>query len=132
MPPPRAGSTVWIAGQDAPGTVVAQGTIGEILNTANGSRVWAGKAGDPFWIEPDVLHPVDPVFQDGARVYLSGWDPSRAKNLFAGHTVYSIALEVSDEELLGEAGNKRRIGVWRWQPWLPTQAGGVRSTVWAS
>ena len=67
---------------------------------ASGLRVWAGKAGDPFWIEPDVLHAVGHAFQDGTVVNLAGWDPSRAKNLFAGHTVYSIVLEVPDGELL--------------------------------
>ena len=40
---------------DAPGTVVAQGTTGETVTTSAGLRVWAGKAGDPFWIEPDVV-----------------------------------------------------------------------------
>ncbi len=39
----------------AAGTVVAQGSTNEIISTATGLRVWAGKAGDPFWIEPDVL-----------------------------------------------------------------------------
>jgi hypothetical protein len=39
---------------DAPGTVVAQGTTGEISTTPTGLRVWAGKAVDPLWIEPDV------------------------------------------------------------------------------
>ena len=44
---------------------------------------------------------------------LAGWDPSRAKNLFAGHTVYSIVLEVPDSELLAGAGDTaphRRMG----------------------
>jgi uncharacterized protein DUF4331 len=110
----------------AAGTVVAQGTTGEILTTATGLRVWAGKAGDPFWIEPDVLHAVGHAFQDGTSVNLAGWDPSRAKNLFAGHTVYSIVLEVPDKELLAEAGGNRRIGVWAVST-LATDAGGWRS-----
>ena len=110
----------------APGTVVAQGTIGETVATASGLRVWAGKAGDPFWIEPDVLHAVGHAFQDGTVVNLSGWDPSRSKNLFAGHTVYSIVLEVPDSELLASAGDKRRIGVWAVST-LATDAGGWRS-----
>jgi hypothetical protein len=42
----------------APGSVVAQGTTEEPVTTASGLGVWAGKAGDPFWIEPDVLHAV--------------------------------------------------------------------------
>jgi len=111
---------------EAAGTVVAQGTTGEIISTATGLRVWAGKAGDPFWIEPDVLHAVGHAFQDGTSINLSGWDPSRAKNLFAGHTVYSIVLEVPDKELLADAGDKRRIGVWAVST-LATDAGGWRS-----
>lgn len=110
----------------AAGTVVAQGTTGEILNTPTGLRVWAGKAGDPFWIEPDVLHAVGHAFQDGTTINLSGWDPSRAKNLFAGHTVYSIVLEVPDKELLADAGDNRRVGVWAVST-LATDAGGWRS-----
>jgi hypothetical protein len=110
----------------APGAVVAQGTTGETVTTPSGLRAWAGKAGDPFWIEPDVLHAVGHAFQDGTRVNLSGWDPSRAKNLFAGHTVYSIVLEVPDAELLSAAGGQRRIGVWAVST-LATDAGGWRS-----
>jgi hypothetical protein len=111
--------------EEAAGTVVAQGTTGEIVNTPTGLRVWAGKAGDPFWIESDVLHAVGHAFQDGTTINLSGWDPSRAKNLFAGHTVYSIVLEVPDTELLAN-GDKRRIGVWAVST-LAADAGGWRS-----
>lgn len=114
------------ANPDAPGTVVANGTTGETVRTPAGLRVWTGKAGDPFWIEPDVLHAVGHTFQDGKPVDLSGWDPSRAKNLFAGHTVYSIVLEVPDQELLGGSGDQRRIGVWAVST-LATDAGGWRS-----
>jgi len=109
----------------APGSVIAQGTTGESVITKSGLRVWAGKAGDPFWIEPDVLHAVGHAFQDGKSVDLSGWDANRAKNLFAGHTVYSIVLEVPDGELLAGADNKRRIGVWAVAT-LATDAGGWR------
>jgi hypothetical protein len=114
------------ANPDAPGEIVARGTTGETIATPAGVRIWTGKAGDPFWIEPDVLHAVGHALQDGTVVNLSGWDPSRAKNLFAGHTVYSIVLEVPDEELLAGAGDKRRIGVWAVST-LATDAGGWRS-----
>jgi hypothetical protein len=110
----------------APGSVVAQGATGETVTTPSGLRLWAGKAGDPFWIEPDVLHAVGHAFQDGTSVNLSAWNPSRAKNLFAGHTVYSIVLEVPDGELLAGATDKRRIGVWAVTT-LATDAGGWRS-----
>ncbi|HVM91576.1 MAG TPA: DUF4331 family protein [Terriglobales bacterium] len=114
------------ANPDAPGTVVTQGTTGEVVAAPCGVRVWAGRAGDPFWIEPDVLHAVGHAFQDGTVVDLDGWDPSRAKNLFAGHTVYSIVLEVPDSELLSGTGGNRKIGVWAVST-LATDAGGWRS-----
>ena len=95
-----------------PGTVVGRGTTGETVTAASGLRIWAGKAGDSFWIEPDVLHAVGHAFQDGTTIDLAGWDPGKAKNLFAGHTVYSIVLEVPDAELQAGPGNRHRIGVW--------------------
>ena len=114
------------ANPDAAGTVVAEGTTDEHVIAATGLRIWAGKAGDPFWIEPDVLHAVGHAFQDGTIVDLSNWNPARAKNLFAGHTVYSIVLEVPDGELLANAGANRHIGVWALAT-LATDAGGWRS-----
>ena len=110
----------------ATGTVVCQGTTGEIVTTSSGLRVWAGRAGDPFWIEPDVLHAVGHALQDGTTLNLGDWTPARAKNLFAWQTVYSMVLEVPDQELLAEAGDSRRIGVWAVST-LATDAGGWRS-----
>ncbi len=110
----------------APGLVVAEGMTGEKITGSSGLRVWADKAGDPFWIEPDVLHAVGHAFQDGTVVNLSGWDATQAKNLFAGQTVYSIVLEVPDKELLSAAGGNRHVGIWAVST-LATDAGGWRS-----
>lgn len=110
---------------NAAGVFVTEGVTDEAATTAAGLRVWAGKAGDPFWIEPDVLHAVGHAFQDGKPIDLGDWTPSKAKNLFAGHTVYAIVLEVPDAELLNGAGGKR-IGVWAVAT-LATDAGGWRS-----
>ncbi len=114
------------ADPNAAGMVIANGTTGEAVTTPAGVRVWAGKAGDPFWIEPDVLHAVGHAFQDGTVIDLSSWDPAKARNLFAGHTVYSIVLEVPDRELLAKAGDNPRVGVWALSS-LATDAGGWRS-----
>jgi Domain of unknown function (DUF4331) len=62
----------------AVGTVVVGGVTGETVTTKDGLRVWTGKAVDPFWIEPDVLHAVGHAFQDGTTVDLAGWDPAQA------------------------------------------------------
>jgi hypothetical protein len=101
------------------------GSTGETIGAEAGVRIWAGKAGDPFWIEPDVLHAVGHAFQDGTVIDLSGWNARKAKNLFAGHTVYSIVLEVPDSELLGCVSRGKRIGVWAVAT-LATDAGGWR------
>ncbi|MEV6175701.1 DUF4331 family protein [Streptomyces sp. NPDC052016] len=109
----------------AEGTLLGEGRTGETLELPGGSRAWVGKAGDPFWIEPAVLHAVGHAFQDGTKVDLSDWNPAEATNLFAGHTVYSVVLEVADEELLGIAGADRKIDVWA-VAFLATDAGGWR------
>ncbi len=109
----------------AAGSVVARGTTEEKVSGSDGSRTWAGKAGDPFWIEPDVLHAVGHAFQDGKQIDLTAWDASKAKNLFAGHTVYSIVLELPDSALEASVANRGRIGVWAVAS-LATDAGGWR------
>jgi hypothetical protein len=107
------------------GTVLARGTTGEALMTPTGVRTWAGKAADPFWIDLDLVHAVAHALADGTKVDLNGWDPARAKNSFAGHTVYSIVLEVPDDQLLSKGSTNRRIGVWALSM-LATDDGGWR------
>ena len=114
------------ADPNAEGVMFATGITGELVTTPAGVRVWADKAGDPFWIEPDVLHAVGHAFQDGTAIDLSAWDPAQAKNLFAGHTVYSMVLEAPDEVLGVERGTDHHIGVWA-RSMLATDAGGWRS-----
>lgn len=91
----------------------------------NGARAWAGQAGDPFWIDADVLHAVGHAVQDGTKIDLGGWQPDQAKNLFAGETVFSLVLELPDAELLLR-GADDRIGVWAVAS-LATDAGGWRA-----
>ena len=120
-----------IAGKNATdpsarGDVIATGTTGETSSTKSGIKIWAGKAGDPFSIEPDVLHAVGHAFEDGTKINLEGWDPSKAKNLFAGHTVYSLVLEIPDAELSASKEHGGKIGVWAVAT-LATDAGGWHS-----
>jgi hypothetical protein len=108
------------------GVLLLTGSTEQVVNNANGLRVWAGRAGDPFWIEPDVLHAVGHALEDGTIVDLKGWDPSNAKNLFAGHSVHSLVLEVPDGDLIGSGPDRRKINVWAVAS-LGTDAGGWRS-----
>ena len=95
----------------ARGSVIATGSTEQAIVGNGEIRVWAGRAGDPFWIEPDVLHAVGHAFQDGTEIQLGDGTGQRAANLFAGHTVYSIVLELPDTELAATAADGR-IGVW--------------------
>ena len=90
-----------------------------------GLRLWAGRAHDPFWIEPDVLAAIGDAFAHGTRVDLTGWDPVLARNLFADNEIYATVLEVPDRELLAATANARRLGVWALSS-LATDAGGWR------
>ncbi len=114
------------ANPDAQGEVVCAGDTDKECCAPNGTRVWVGRAGDPFWIDADVLHAVGHAFEDGTIVNLGNWTPKTAKNLFAGQTVYSIVLEVPDDELRVHSDETGSIGVWAVAT-LATDAGGWRS-----
>ncbi|WP_106815518.1 DUF4331 family protein [Microbacterium timonense] len=109
----------------AEGRVVAQGGTDTAVLGEDGIRVWAGEAGDPFWIEPTVLHAVGHAVQDGTKIELGDWVPAEATNFFAGHSVYAIVLEVPDAVFDSEIEPKR-VGIWAVAS-LQTDAGGWRS-----
>ncbi|MEU8828109.1 DUF4331 family protein [Streptomyces sp. NPDC048636] len=106
----------------AEGDVLLSGLTGRPAATAEGLRVWAGAAGDPFWIEGSVVTAVKTGIAQGTAPDLSGFDPAAAVNLFADTYVHSIVLEVPDR-VLGGAG--ATIGFWA-ATVLATDAGGWR------
>jgi hypothetical protein len=109
----------------AAGTLLVAGRTEQTLESPGGLRAFTGRAGDPFWIEPDVLHAVGHAFQDGTTIDLGDWTPERATNLFAGHTVYTMVVEIPDADLVSTAPDGR-VGLWA-VSWLATDAGGWRS-----
>ena len=109
----------------AAGTVIAQGTTGETVTTPAGLRVWAGKAGDPFWIEPDVLHAVGHAFQDGTVVDLSAGIRARRRTCLPA-TLCTRSCWKCPTRTARQASDNRRIGVWAVAT-LATDAGGWRS-----
>ncbi|MET7422604.1 DUF4331 family protein [Dactylosporangium sp. NPDC005555] len=104
---------------EARGTLLAEGDVGTTVEGPDGLRLWTGRAGDPFWIEPGVLHAVGHALTDGTRADLPS--TARAQNLFAGHTVYSIVLELPDRQL----PYPHSVNVWA-RTNLATDAGGWR------
>jgi len=86
----------------------------------------AGRAGDPFWIEPDVPACSRPLVA-GRNDRQSQWlGPVSREELFAGHSVHSLVLEIPDKELTAAAKPERKIGVWAVAS-PGTDAGGWRS-----
>ena len=106
----------------AVGDLVLEGRTGEPAS-AGGTRLWAGRIADSFYIDLSLLAKVNGAVKNGTAVDLSAWHPKDAKNSFAGTTVESIVLEVSHQHPLLRPG--ARIGVWC-NTKLATDAGGWR------
>lgn len=106
---------------EADGELVLEGTTGSESSTADGLRVWAGRALDPFYLDLAQLAAVDKAVRAGEPIHYGEWSPAVARNTFDGSSVYSIALEVpfDDEDLSMD----RKIAVWATTK-LATDAGG--------
>ncbi|TDC11395.1 DUF4331 domain-containing protein [Nonomuraea longispora] len=104
----------------AAGVSVASGRTEEEITGKDGVRVWAGLAGDPFFIEGSVVTAVVKAVATGTPPDLGGWDRHNAANVFSGTNVSAIVIEVPD----GALGTSS-IGFWGTSV-LPTDAGGWR------
>jgi len=105
-----------------PGDLVLDGRTGETAGE-NGTRLWAGRIADAFYIDLSLLAIINGAVANGTAPDLSGWRPDNAQNSFAGTTVDSIVLEVSHQHPLLRPG--ARTGVWCATK-LATDAGGWR------
>ena len=106
--------------RSAEGVILAQGYTGDQIKSEGGARVWAGIAGEPFYIEPTVLGAIRKAVANGLAVDLTGWNKDKAVNAFANTTVSSIVLELQDR-----AFPATKIGFWGVTV-LATDAGGWR------
>jgi uncharacterized protein DUF4331 len=112
------------AGDDsAAGAVLARGRTGREAPTAEGGRVWAGQAVEPFFLDLGQLGAIDQAVQHGADADLTRWVPGTAKDTFTGSTVRSIVLTVPVGT--GEWRSGRSIATWSTAK-LATDAGGWR------
>jgi Domain of unknown function (DUF4331) len=105
-----------------PGDLVLAGRTGETA-AADGTRLWAGKISDSFYIDLSLLAIVNGAVARGAAPDLAAWDPENAQNSFGGTSVRSIVLEVPHSHPLLRPG--ARTGVWCATK-LATDAGGWR------
>ena len=106
----------------APGDLVLEGRTGQTAE-ADGTRIWAGRIADSFYIDLSLLAIINGAVATGTAPDLSGWRPEAAQNSFAGSFVYSIALEISHAHPRLRPG--ARTGVWAATK-LATDAGGWR------
>ena len=102
----------------AKGAILAKGRTGDQVMGEGGVRVWAGIAGEPFYIDPTVLGAIRKAVANASAVDLIGWNKDKAVNAFADTTVNSIVLEVPDGAL-----GANKIGFWGVTA-LATDAGG--------
>jgi hypothetical protein len=107
----------------AAGSVIADGSTGTTLDGTDGSRVWAGPAKDPFFLDLNELGHIIAGLQSERPIDLGDWAPSTAASSFTGSHVDVIVLEVprSDADL----NDGRDIGTWSVTK-LATDAGGWR------
>jgi Domain of unknown function (DUF4331) len=106
----------------AAGDLVLEGHTGSTA-AADGTRLWAGRIADSFYIDLSLLAIINGAVAAGTAPDLSGWRPEGAKNSFADTTVDSIVLEVSHRHPQLRPG--ARVGVWCATK-LATDAGGWR------
>jgi Domain of unknown function (DUF4331) len=104
------------------GDLVLEGRTGDTAS-AGGTRLWAGRIADAFYIDLSLLAIIDAAVANGTAPDLSGWRPDNAKNSFAGTFVDSIVLEVTHEHPQLRPGAS--TGVWCATK-LATDAGGWR------
>jgi Domain of unknown function (DUF4331) len=106
----------------APGDPVLEGRTGQAAG-ARGTRLWAGRIADSFYIDLSLLALINGAVANGTAPDLSGWRPENAQNSFADTVVDSIVLEVSHAHPQLRPG--ARTGVWCATK-LATDAGGWR------
>jgi hypothetical protein len=98
------------ARQDAAaGELVLEGRTGETAS-GNGTRLWAGRIADAFYIDLSLLAIIDSAVASGTAPDLSEWRPEAAQNSFANTLVESIVLEISHKHPQLRPG--ARTGVW--------------------
>jgi hypothetical protein len=108
---------------DATGTEVLRGMTGGPASQDHDVRIWAGRIGDPFYIDLAELNTINAAVNRGTTVDMSEWRADQATNSFAGTTVESIVLELPHDDPQLRPGV--HIGAWA-STKLATDAGGWR------
>jgi hypothetical protein len=101
------------AGREPGGELLAKGDTEAVVSGTRGTRAWAGRAADPFAIDPAVIGAVVRAAQNGERLDVPAVAAQPPSNLFANCEVNAIVLEVPDDLLAGAGPqNPGGISVW--------------------
>jgi hypothetical protein len=72
---------------------VLDGRTGQAAAAADGTRLWAGRIADSFYIDLSLLARINAAVASGTAPDLSGWRPEAAQNSFNGRTQADNAPE---------------------------------------
>lgn len=75
-------------------TVIARGITGQLADTTNGGRVWAGWAIDPFYLDLRQLRAIEDLVRHGAEMDMTRWVRGAVEDSFSRSTVRAIVLSV--------------------------------------
>ena len=114
------------AREDAPaGDLVLEGRTGETAS-ASGTRLWAGRIADSFYIDLSLLAIINGAVANGTAPDLSGWRPENAANASpAPSSTRSCWRSPTSTPRYGPAPGP---GCGARPSWPPTPAAGGRST----
>ena len=73
----------------------------------NHPRVWAGRAGDPFWIELDVLHALAYALQDGTTLNLGDYSGPGQESLCLADGLFDGDWKCPARSCLPRRGDSR-------------------------
>jgi hypothetical protein len=88
----------------AEGTLIAEGVTNENIVADSAVQIFAGQAGEPFYIEGNVITAAKKAVAEGSALNLSDFDSKAAANIFAKTNVCTIVLEVPND-ILGDSIN---------------------------
>ncbi|MGH3115528.1 MAG: DUF4331 family protein [Streptomyces sp.] len=96
--------------RNANGHEIGKGWTNTVRAHHEGFRVFAGRAGDPFYIDGTVVTAVRTAIVNGSRLDLGDWSPEKASNAFRGN-IHAIVVEVPNA-FLQKPKNAGTIRAW--------------------
>jgi len=99
--------------RDALGLLIARTETSETAaEFGGGVKFFAGRRGEPFYIDGAAVTAVREAVTTGSELDLSKFDPGRATNLFRDSNVHSIVVEIPETLFKALTACAREINFW--------------------